>query len=167
VVFGEYTGTANRDTRSDAALGGLSPRGSQMKGFQAPIVVREGEAVGLVSSAELATAASAVGCAGWSTWDIGITFSVEPTVIPSITVTGVVAGSDVVILDAGTSTVLASGDAISGTSFEWEYDADDVSTVDICVYKQGYVPLTLRGLDPGNAGVTIPVAQVADRNFTA
>ncbi len=57
-----------------------------MKGFQAPIVVREGEAVGLVSSAELATAASAVGCTGWSTWDIGITFSVEPIIVPTITV---------------------------------------------------------------------------------
>jgi hypothetical protein len=86
VVFGEYTGTANRDTRSDAALAGRAPRGSQMKGFQAPIVVREGEAVGLVSSAELATAASAVGCTGWSTWDIGITFSVEPIIVPTITV---------------------------------------------------------------------------------
>jgi hypothetical protein len=86
VVFGEYTGTANINTRSDAALAGLSPRGSQMKGFQAPIVVREGEAVGLVSSAELATAASAVGCTGWSTWDIGITFSVEPIIVPTITV---------------------------------------------------------------------------------
>jgi hypothetical protein len=167
VMFSEQTGSSDPGGSSDTRLLGLNPRQASIKGFCAPIVVREGEAIGLVSSAELATGSSAVGLSGWQSLDFAIQFSVEPTVIPSITVTGVVPGSDVVILDAGTDTVLASGDAISGTSFAWEYDADLVNTVDICIYKQGYIPLTFRGLDPGSAGIIIPISQVVDRNFVS
>jgi hypothetical protein len=168
VMFPEHNGIGNPGVAADNRGGAANQRTRNLLSPGAPIVVREGEAIAVVGSAETAAAAAAAtGTAGWSLIDFGIQFSVEPTVIPSITVTGVVAGSDVVILDAGTSTVLASGDAISGTTFAWEYDADLVDTVDICVYKQGYVPLTLRGLDPGNAGITIPVAQVADRNFVS
>lgn len=167
-LFPEYTGYgAAPGVASERQLAGFGQRADQVKGFRDPIVIREGEAMGLVSSAELATGTSAVGLSGWSLFEIGLTFSVEPTIIPAITVTGLVSGSDVVILDAGTTTVLAQVDQNAGATWSWDYDADAVSTVDICVYKQTYVPYILRNIYPGSAGITIPVVQVADRNFTA
>jgi hypothetical protein len=166
VLFPEVTGNADPGIAKDVNLLPMSHAARNLLSKGTPIVLREGEALGICSAAETASSSITLS-SGWAIFDFGIVFSVEPTVIPSITVTGVVAGSDVVILDAGTDTVLASGDAISGTSFAWEYDADLVNTVDICIYRQGYIPLAFRGLDPGNAGITIPVAQVADRNFVS
>jgi hypothetical protein len=167
VFFPEVSGAAVPGGNADTKLLPTHQRRNNLLTPGHPIIIREGEGLALVSAAESAGTTAVTPASGWAHFDFGIQFSVEPTVIPSITVTGVVPGSDVVILDAGTDTVLTSGDAISGTSFAWEYDADLVNTVDICIYKQGYIPLTLRGLDPGNAGITIPVAQVADRNFVS
>lgn len=86
----------------------------------------------------------------------------------TLSVTNVVSGSDVVILAAGTSTVLASNDGATNpvTSFDYSYTYAPSTFVDIAVYLAGYVPYIVRNfLLPANGG-SVQVAQVIDRNYT-
>lgn len=86
----------------------------------------------------------------------------------TLSVTNVVSGSDVVILAAGTSTVLASNDGATNpvTSFDYSYTYAAGTFVDIAVYLAGYVPYIVRNfLLPANGG-SVQVAQVIDRNYT-
>jgi hypothetical protein len=165
--FPELLGSAPPSGAFDMALAPRSQRRGNLLTPGAPIVLREGEALGVCSAMETAGTTSVSFTSGWLIFDFAIQFSVEPTVVPEIAISGVQPGSDVVILSAGTSAVLASGDAIAGSAFAWQYDADLVDTVDICVYKQGYVPWSIRNLDPGNSGVSLPISQVVDRNFVS
>ena len=89
----------------------------------------------------------------------------EPQTAPSLALTGLVSGSDVVVLTAGTSTELSSVDA-GGTTFSWAYDPDVVTAVDIVVYRSGYVPFSIRNLSLGLNGQSVPVSQVIDRNYS-
>jgi hypothetical protein len=83
----------------------------------------------------------------------------------TLTVSGVVTGSDVVIYDAGTETVLAQSEDIAGTSYAYVYSGAD--TVDIGVFKAGYVPYFIRDLSITTTDSSVPVAQVADRAYLA
>ena len=86
----------------------------------------------------------------------------------ALTVNGFVAGSDVVIYANGVNAsgdgtnVLASGDAVSN-SFSWTYTG--TPTVDIGVFKSGYVPLVIRGIELPAGGLTYKVNQSVDRNY--
>lgn len=85
----------------------------------------------------------------------------------TLSVTNIISGSDVVILSAGTSTVLDSNDGGTNpvTSFDYSYTYAAGTFVDIAVYKAGYVPYIVRNyLLPANGG-SVQVAQVADRNY--
>lgn len=86
----------------------------------------------------------------------------------TLTITGVVSGSDVVILTAGTTTQLAANDGATNavTSFQYSYSYSVGTYVDIAVYKAGYVPYIVRNYLLENANASIPVAQVVDRNYT-
>ena len=81
-----------------------------------------------------------------------------------LTLDGIIPGSDVVILESGTTTVLDTGDAIGGTSYAYSYLAPH--NVDIAVYLQGYEPYYLRGYLLSADPVTLPIAQKLDRNFS-
>jgi hypothetical protein len=86
----------------------------------------------------------------------------------TLSVTNVVSGSDIVILSAGTSTVLTSNDGATNpvTSFDYSYTYAANTFVDIAVYLAGYVPYIVRNyLLPANGG-SVQVAQVLDRNYT-
>jgi hypothetical protein len=86
----------------------------------------------------------------------------------TLSVTNVVSGSDIVILSAGTTTVLASNDGATNpvTSFDYSYTYAPSTLVDIAVYLAGYVPYIVRNyLLPANGG-SVQVAQVVDRNYT-
>lgn len=83
----------------------------------------------------------------------------------TLTLTGLQAGSDVVVLEAGTNTVLDSVDANGSTTWNYIYEAAD--TVDIGVLKAGYVPLYFRNLSIGTADASLPVTQQPDRNYAA
>lgn len=86
----------------------------------------------------------------------------------TLTITGIVSGSDVVILTAGTETVLASNDGATNpvTSFAYSYTYSAGVTVDVAVYKVGYVPYIIRAYLLENGNASLPVAQVVDRNYT-
>ena len=82
-----------------------------------------------------------------------------------LTVTGIVAGSDVFVLAAGTSTIRDQADAIGGTSYQYEYTGTE--SVDIGIIKTGYVPLYVRGYVLGSTDASLPVSQQQDRNYAA
>jgi spore maturation protein SpmB len=86
----------------------------------------------------------------------------------TLTVTNVVSGSDVVILAAGTDTVLAINDGATNpvTSFAYTYSYSAGVNVDVAVYKAGYVPYIVRNYLLENGNASLPAAQVVDRNYT-
>lgn len=86
----------------------------------------------------------------------------SPPVIASLTLTGLITGSDVVVLEAGTSTVLASVDE-GGASYVYTYSSAD--TVDIGIIKPGYVPLYIYGVVLAGVDSSIPINQSVDRNY--
>lgn len=85
----------------------------------------------------------------------------------TLTLTGIVSGSDVVILSAGTSTDLAYNDGATNpvTSFAYSYTYAASTFVDIAVYKVGYIPYIIRNYELQNANASLPIAQVVDRNY--
>ncbi len=85
-----------------------------------------------------------------------------PLDVNTLTLTGLVSGSDVVVRTAGTDTVLASVDA-GGTSYVYTYSG--AQTVDVFVHKTGYVPYSIRNLSLTTSDSAIPVAQVVDRAY--
>lgn len=81
----------------------------------------------------------------------------------TLTLTGLVAGTDVVVLLAGTNTILDSADSISGTTWGYTYTSQD--TVDIGILKPGYVPQYIRNYALGATAASLPIVQVPDRNY--
>jgi len=80
-----------------------------------------------------------------------------------LTLTGLVAGSDVVVLAAGTETVLTSVEDWSGTS--WIYDYSTPQSIDIAIYKPGYIPAFVRGYALGSSNASLPVTQTPDPSY--
>lgn len=81
----------------------------------------------------------------------------------TVTFTGLPTGTDVVVLSAGTATILAQQDAGAGTTYGYTYSG--AQTIDVGFITQGYVPLYIRGLSLGTTDSSIPVAMTADRNY--
>lgn len=81
-----------------------------------------------------------------------------------LTLTGLVPGSDVVVLQAGSSNVLDSVDS-NGTS-SWSYNYTTLQNVDIGILKPGYVPLYIRDYALSGAAASFPIAQSIDRNYS-
>jgi hypothetical protein len=83
--------------------------------------------------------------------------------VNTVTFTGLQTGSDVFIYEAGTTTVLGSVDA-NGTS-SWGYTYSGADTIDVGVFKAGYIPFYIRNLSLTTTDSSIPVAQVIDRAY--
>lgn len=81
----------------------------------------------------------------------------------TVTFTGLPLGTDIVILTAGTTTILEQVDQHTSTSFAWGYSG--TPTVDVGFIKPGFVPYYIRGLSLGTTDSSIPVAMFADRNY--
>jgi hypothetical protein len=82
----------------------------------------------------------------------------------TLQLTGLVSGSDIVILDAGTETERININANSGTTYNYVFSTG--GSVDICVYKQGYIPFSTRAYTLPATNGSLPIQQVADRNFS-
>lgn len=81
----------------------------------------------------------------------------------TVTFTGLPAGCDAVVLDAGTTTILDQKDSLGGTSYAYTYSG--TQTVDVGFIKPGYVPFYIRNLAIGTIDSTIPVSLTVDRNY--
>lgn len=90
--------------------------------------------------------------------DVVYTYPISYT----LTLSNLIDGTDVVILESGTSTVLANVDQ-GGTSFSYTYSG--TGTIDIGFVKQGYVTLYKYGYELSTNDVTLPIAQTVDRNY--
>ena len=88
-----------------------------------------------------------------------------PLDLATLTLTGLISGSDVVVLQPSTSNEYDNTDSISGSTYSFIYDAGAISSVDIAIYKEGYVPEAVRNLPLTDAGASIPIAQTVDRAF--
>ena len=86
-----------------------------------------------------------------------------PLSINTVTFTGLPTGCDVVVLTAGTSTILAQVDAHPLTSYGFVYEG--TPTIDVGFIQSGYVPFYIRGLPLTSTDSSIPVSLTADRNF--
>jgi hypothetical protein len=141
-----------------------SHKGGDLFGRRAGITLNQGEGIAIVNSAETAVGVQAA-FGGWPALSFAMQVDVENATQPYLTLTGLIAGSDIVVLTPGTSTILNQVDSYSGTSWSWAYDQDIVSSADIGIIKPGYVPLYIRNVSLGTVGATIPVAQSIDRNY--
>lgn len=81
----------------------------------------------------------------------------------TVTFTGLPTLTDVVILTAGTSTILNQVDQNATSSYAWGYSG--TPTVDVGFIKTGYVPYYIRNLALGSSDASIPVAMAVDRNY--
>lgn len=81
----------------------------------------------------------------------------------TLTLTGLQAGSDVVVLAAGTSTERINVDANAGTTYGYVYSSQE--NIDIGIFKAGYTPFYIRNYALGSADASIPVAQTEDRYY--
>ena len=81
----------------------------------------------------------------------------------SLTLDGLISGSDVVILQAGTETVLSQVDQNLGSI--WVYTYENPTLIDIFVSKAGYIPFYIRNYNLQSSDSSLPINQVQDRNF--
>ena len=115
----------------------------------------------------IATGTMTISISGGSTPSIR-TAGATVTVVNSriLTLTGLVTGSDISITTAGSDTELVNVNANAGTTYEYTYPATDAGdSIDIAVYKAGYVPYFVRAYTLTSSNSSVPIAQVADRNY--
>jgi hypothetical protein len=81
----------------------------------------------------------------------------------TLTLDGLIDGSDIVILEAGTETQLEDIQENSGTTYDYVYST--IQAIDIGVLKAGYVPFYIRNYSLSSSDASLPIAQVIDRNY--
>lgn len=152
----EITGTA-----ANITLSGLTFTGYQA--YQAGGTTTGNEAIFV----NIATGTMSITVGGGGNTPSFRTAGATVTVISGATVTftGLPTGTDIVILTAGTSTILQQVDANAGTSYAWGYSG--TPTVDVGFIKAGYVVQYIRNLALTSSDSSIPVSLTIDRNYTA
>ena len=81
----------------------------------------------------------------------------------TITFTGLPVGCDVVVLSAGTETILEQKDSLVGTTYSYTYEG--TPSVDVGFLKPGYVPFYVRNLTLTSTDSSLPVSLRQDRNY--
>ena len=81
----------------------------------------------------------------------------------TLTLTGLQTGSNIVILQAGTSNILLAIDSNVGASYAYVYQT--AQAVDIGVIKPGFVPLYVRNFALASTNAGLPITQTFDRNY--
>ena len=86
-----------------------------------------------------------------------------PDKVIKFTLNGLIPGSDVVVLKAGTNTVLTAVDRNPLSDFSYIYS--NPIPVDIGIIKPGYVVKYLYNFQLPTSDASIPIAQMIDRNY--
>jgi hypothetical protein len=97
--------------------------------------------------------------------EVVIQFELLNRFSPSLTITGLVANTEVRIFDAGTTTELAGQEDIVSGSFSWQYDYETYTAVDIHILSLGYQNVRLKNVSIDQNGLTVPVQQQIDRQY--
>lgn len=82
----------------------------------------------------------------------------------TITFTGLPTGCDVVVLTAGTSTILDQKDSLPGTTCSFTYSGAQM--VDVGFIKPGYIPYYQRNLAITTVDSSLPITLTPDRNYS-
>ena len=82
-----------------------------------------------------------------------------------LTLTGLIAGSDVRIMNAGTTTILAGTDN-STTTFDYSYNYGEYPNVDIIVLHLDYEYFRLDNFTPGSSNASLPIPLRKDRWYS-
>lgn len=88
---------------------------------------------------------------------------VYPLDTVTLTITGVISGSDIVVYQAGTGNIRLSVDSLVGTQQSYTYET--VENIDIGIFKAGYVPFYIRNYTLTTNNSSIPAAQIVDRAY--
>lgn len=145
----------------------ISQKYSNLKGQNAPIVIREGEGIAIVSGAETAAGVNIVGASGWEAFDFNFVFSIDNAVIPYLTLTGLIANTEVRVYDAANNDIEIAGVEDSNTTFTTTYDYSTTPYVDIVIHSLGYEYIRLANVALTSTGLTIPIQQRVDRNYAS
>jgi hypothetical protein len=86
-----------------------------------------------------------------------------PLDVITLTVTGLIDGSDITIRAAGTETVLATKEENVGTSYAYTYETPQ--SIDIDVIKPGYIPAFIAGYSLGSTNASVPISMTADPSY--
>jgi len=81
-----------------------------------------------------------------------------------LTLTGIISGSDITILGAGTETIRINVEDNASTSYAYGYTDPGVA-VDITVYKPGYIPAYVRNLTLAASDSSLPITQTIDPSY--
>lgn len=81
----------------------------------------------------------------------------------TLTLSGLVAGSDVTFIASGTETVISNTEDYAGTSFNYVYETP--TTVDILLNKPGYFPAAIRNFVLESEDSSLPVTQSPDPSY--
>lgn len=150
--FSTLTASSYTATTLGTALSGITGLSVSL-GFKIKIKITTGTTnTTSITSIYVTTVTSAVNQANYYPLDVN-----------TATFTGLPTGCDVVVLTAGTSTILDQKDALAGSSYVYTYSG--AQTIDIGFIKTGYVPYYIRNLPLTTVDSSIPVAMTADRNF--
>ncbi len=83
-----------------------------------------------------------------------------------LTLTGLITGSDIEILNAGTITERVNVQENVGTIYEYQFAATDAGvSVDIGIFKAGYIPKYVRAYTLPASDGSLPISQTIDRDY--
>jgi hypothetical protein len=88
-----------------------------------------------------------------------------PLDVLTLTLTGLQANSDIVVLQAGTEIERINVDSNPLTNYNYVYETSE--SVDIGVFKSGYVPFYIRNYLLSTSDTSLPIVQIQDRNYIA
>jgi hypothetical protein len=84
----------------------------------------------------------------------------------TLTLTGLIAGSDISILTTGTTTELVNVQENAGTTYAYQFAASNAgNSIDIGVFKMGYIPYYVRAYILPSIDNNLPIAQIVDRAY--
>jgi len=81
----------------------------------------------------------------------------------TVSLVGLPTGCDLVVLSAGTSTILEQKDSVNSSTLTYTYSG--AHNVDIGIIKPGYVPYYIRNLSLTEVDSSIPISLTPDRNY--
>ena len=161
VFFGEPTAHAV-GFKSDDWCGFMRQKNARVVDHFGEIVLRPSEALGLVSSAELATGTTAVSQSGYAPYTFAADITVEDLVTPTITLTGLPTGSRVCVVEQNTETLVNIGNESSGTFTYSGFTASAGTYFDIRILCAGYVFQQLNDVEKLQAVQTFPISLEVD-----
>ena len=163
--FPEYNAVHTSAAVSNLHYNTNSMKYADVFGRRAGITIREGEGIAFVSAAETAVTSTEVGLGGWASFEYAIQFTIDNTVNPVLSLTGLQTGTEVRIMQAGTDNELTGAENVTGGSFSWLYDFDQYQTVDIHIHHLQYQFIRLENFSLTATGSTVPIQQIKDRNY--